>query len=148
MYGYTHDRVFEGTEAILKLCKVLQIDTIAGPATSGVVIAMACFMRSRLWNNPINAMLLEKNGCKRAWHSKGAKFMGNGRYNRVLIVDDCTEYGDTLIHAIGQVVNSEEDLKPVACVTWYFHAPSIKKIRKACPEIRLYKVIENTSFEV
>ena len=56
-YGDTKEQVIRYTRNILLFCNILKIKTIAGPATSGVVIAMACFMLS---DKPLDVIFRKK----------------------------------------------------------------------------------------
>jgi len=116
MYGINHDEAFNRTNAILGICRRLNIDTVAGPASSGVVIASMCFIRSRSGKRKVNALLLGKKGYRRRKHPPSPKTLGHEKVERILIVDDCAESGDAIIHAIKEI----REYFPTALVTGVF----------------------------
>jgi len=139
-YGYNHRDVFTGAGQILNLCKELDVDTVAGPATSGVVIAMACFMRSRRWKRSIKAMLLEKRGYERAKHNPGPKLLGEGPVKNILVVDDCVASGESFLHAINEAERSVYGGRVVACATSTWWRSAVDLILDRFPWMKFYSV--------
>jgi len=147
-YGDDHDRVWRLAGRLLRLCRKLNIDTVAGPVTSGVMVAMACFMRSCKSKYRVRAMLLGKDGYCRAKHGDGPKFMGAGTTKRILIVDDCVSVGDAMVYAIGEIkkhipyISGAQNAVVVACASKYFCSDVEERIKKLQPDVQIFSLDE------
>ena len=144
-YGDTKEQVIRYTRNILLFCNILKIKTIAGPATSGVVIAMACFMLS---DKPLDVLFLGKKGYRRRNHSAGPQAMtaidnysSRFPFGRILIVDDCTETGKSFIDSIKEIRRYNlQQSTIVGCVTSSFSSKSAYRIHSIYPDVRLFSL--------
>lgn len=151
MYGANHDTVLSRTAIILDICRKLNIDTVAGPAMSGVVIASMCFMRSM---GDVNAILLGKDGFKRSKHEAFPKILIGqdiGILNRIMIVDDCIESGDTIIHAINEIEEFFSNITIIAIYSdggFYWNEDVILRMRRRILGVRFFTQNSFTYIEV
>ena len=145
MYWDNRKKVIADANSILNLCDSLKIDTIAGPTTSGAVIASICFALS----DKINVLFLGKKGYRRNKHGDGIQgFFGkeHGPFGRILIVDDASETGDSIFDAINEIkCHQLSGTKIIGCVTSFYTDKASKAIFGVYPDIRLFSICCNSS---
>lgn len=149
-YYNDHATAWEYAGDLLRLCRKLKVDTVAGPVTSGVVIAMACFMRSCRSKYKVKALLLGKEGYRREKHGSGPKIMGTGQVCRVLVVDDCVSSGDAMVYAVKELQEFfrwapscgyiDCGAEIVGCASKYIHDHAISRVREICPDAEFFSM--------
>jgi len=139
IYGYTYISIYKECEKIFNVCKKLGVDTIAGPASSGVSVAVAVFMVSNSKEYPLNALLLGKKGYVRHKHSSGIKYLGNSnKMKNVLVVDDIVSSGESMLYALNEIKDGDLDVNIIGCLSNSFSYSAMSLIKEADPNIRIF----------
>jgi adenine/guanine phosphoribosyltransferase-like PRPP-binding protein len=104
MYYFEHKHSLIFLQEIVKLCKELKVNIIAGPVASGAAIATATFGFSLEGDYRLTAMSLGKKGYEKKYHSPGTNVLGSFESVRSFaLVDDVVETGATLKHCIQEL---------------------------------------------
>ena len=144
MYGDGYNGAIIKINKVLKICRDLDIDTIAGPVMSGAIIAIGCFLQSgnKGFKNPISALLLEKDGYRRRKHSSGPKILGYFGINRILMVDDCIYSGDAIIDAIKETYHNFTSVNIIGCMFMSILGgiEAIRTVKNCYPHLRFFSL--------
>jgi len=135
--GYFH--IYENCKKIVDVCKKLNVDTIAGPASSGVAIAVSVFMVSYQKKYPLNALLLGKEGYVRQKHCSGVKYIGNSNnIKNILVVDDLVASGESMLYALDEIKKECLDVNIIGCLSSCFGFSSLSLIKEKYPGMRFF----------
>lgn len=139
IYNKSYENIYSKCNGIVKVCKKLNIDTVAGPASSGVVIAVSVFMIANQKKYPMNAILLRKEGYVRQKHSSGVKYLGDLRkVENILVVDDLVSTGESMLYALDEVKKECFDINIIGCLSSSFGFSSLSLINRKYPNMRFF----------
>jgi len=133
---------------VVKLCRELQIDVVAGPVLSGAVMSAAIAAFASANDYALRAMLLSKCGGKYepSKHYGGVRSLYAQKViseSRFIVVDDITSSGESIIHSANEITTHWPDSTIVAIICGHYWAKTPRRlIRGLFPSIRLYSFCE------